>query len=82
MINEVEIESEPKIARVKLFDDRVHGRKVFFDQRDLEDYLQARFLAEKELKKLDRRKFNAWKKKININHYVFNKITIGFEVLS
>lgn len=73
-------DGQANVTRAVLFGSRAKGMSVFLNQRDLCDYLDMAYHNKYGKGKIDKRKFNAMVKKINIDEYDFYGMTLGYVV--
>ena len=73
-------DGQANVTRAVLFASRAKGMSVFLNQRDLNDYLDMAYHDKYGKGKIDKRKFNAMVKKINIDEYDFYGMTLGYVV--
>lgn len=81
-MNTVEVQDgEATLTRAVLFDCRAKGMMAFLDERDLNDYLELLYYkANKDDTKINKRKYNAMVKKLDITKYDYYGMTIGYLV--
>lgn len=73
-------DGEAGITRAVLFGSRAKGMSVFLNEHDLSDYLDMIYHEKYGDGKIDKRKFNAMVKKMNIDEYDFYGLTLGYIV--
>lgn len=73
-------DGQANITRAVLFGSRAKGMSVFLNERDLCDYLDMVYHKKYGKGKIDKRKFNAMVKKINIDEYDFYGMTLGYVI--
>lgn len=81
-MNTIEVrDGEATLTRVVLFDSRAKGMTAFFTKRDLDDYLELLYhKLYKDDDKINKRKYNAMVKKLDINEYDYYGVKIGYLV--
>lgn len=81
-MNTVEVQDgEATLTRAVLFDCRAKGMSAFLTKRDLDDYLELLYYkANKDDTKINKRKYNAMVKKMDINEYDYYGVKIGYLV--
>lgn len=74
-------DGEATLTRAVLFDCRAKGMAAFFTERDLNDYLELLYYkANKNDTKINKRKYNAMVKKLDITEYDYYGVKIGYLV--
>lgn len=81
-MNTVEVQDgEATLTRAVLFDCRAKGMPAFITKRDLDDYLELLYYkANKDDTKINKRKYNAMVKKMDITEYDYYGVKIGYLV--
>jgi len=81
-MNTIEVrDGEANLTRAVLFDSRAKGMAAFFTKRDLDDYLELLYYkTNKGDTKINKRKYNAMVKKLNIDEYDYCGVKLGYLV--